>query len=164
MDWLGKSTTFVTLAIHVNPFFYFARPYLFYRIAVLGPNGAEESSAETVTQVVEPADMQLQETAEDEVAMPAQPDKESMLAQDIAEDEVTMPAQHDEVSMPAQDEEQIMTGQHDEDAILEQDDEKAMPDNIDEEAILEQDEEEVKETSNDPGKDKYDGKFILQYL
>jgi hypothetical protein len=86
MDWLGKSTTFVTLAIHVNPIFYFARPYLFYRIAVLGPNGAEESSTETVTQVVEPADMQLQETAEDEVAMPAQHDKESMLAQDIAED------------------------------------------------------------------------------
>jgi len=143
MDWLGKSTTIITLAIPVNPFFYFARHYLFYRIAVLGPNGAEESSAETVTQVVEPADMQLQESAEDKV---------------------TMPAQHDEVSMPAQDEEQIRTGQHDKDAILEQDNEKAMPDNIDKEAILEQDKKEVKETSNDPGKDEYDGKFLLQHL
>jgi hypothetical protein len=176
MDWLGKSTTIITLAIPVNPFFYFARHYLFYRIAVLGPNGAEESSAETVTQVVEPADMQLQESAEDKVTMPAQHDEVSMPAQDIAEDgvampaqdiaedEVAMPAQHDEVSMPAQDEEQIRTGQHDKDAILEQDNEKAMPDNIDKEAILEQDKKEVKETSNDPGKDEYDGKFLLQHL
>jgi hypothetical protein len=164
MDWLGKSTTIVTLAIPVNPFFYFARHYLFYHIAVLGPNGAEESSAETVTQVVEPADMQLQESAEDKVAMPAQHDKLSMPAQDIAEDEVAMPAQYDEVSMPAQDEEQIRTGQHDKDAILEQDNEKAMPDNIDKEAILEQGKEEVKETSNDPGRDEYDGKFLLQDL
>jgi len=39
-----------------------------------------------------------------------------------------------------------------------------MPDNIDKEAILEQDKKEVKETSNDPGKDEYDGKFLLQHL